>query len=301
MEAQSRHGITYLIDYYALLGTERAADIKAIRAAYHKQMLLYHEDRYAHLAEEARHMAVQRTRVLNEAWAVLKDLATRKEYDEKLAAWKGPLSTDGVPIVDPTREYFSVSVLMGDARHDEIDRMIQDALQKTAQFDLITFGIIEALFREGNSPSPEIRHAYQEQLEKRARYFEICEIIAWKELGMIHAPTATHLSLAHAEKTADKIAMVRNGLKQEVEKVVRMIAAGEMRALGAGGKDESALAIADPRAAIERYYAAAFVEFNARADKVRDAAKSIAETVDKQLDAMAWGYVPEQTEFFPRL
>ena len=125
--------------------------------------------------------------------------------------------------------------------------------------------------------------------------------LAWKELGMIHAPVATHLSLAHEEKTADKIAMVQNGLKQEVEKVVRMIAAGEMRALGAGGKDESALAIADPRAAIERYYAAALVEFNARADKVRDAAKSIAETVDKQFDAMAWGYVPEQTEFFSRL
>lgn len=134
MESKSQHGVTYLTDYYALLRVERHVDLKVIKFAYHAQLFLYHEDRYAHLAGEARQMAARRTLALNEAMAVLGNVEKRKEYDAKLAAWQGPLSTDGVPIVDPVRSYFSMSALMGEERRDEISRMIQDTLKHTAQY-----------------------------------------------------------------------------------------------------------------------------------------------------------------------
>lgn len=303
MEPQSKHGVTYLTDYYALLDVRRDADLRIIKFAFHHQLFLYHEDLYAHLAGEARQMAAQRTLVLNEAMATLGNVEKRKEYDAKLAAWQGPLSTDGVPIVDPVRSYFSMSALMGEERRDEISRMIQDALKHTAQYDPITFGIIETLYREASPPSEEIRHSYQEQLEKREHYFEILEEIAWEELGIVNARAVrSHVSITHDQETEGKIAVVRDGLKFEVAKLVRMIAAGEVKALPTGEDDDpSALVATNPHEAVERYYGAALVIFDAMTDNVRSAAKEVVQTVQKRLDTMAWRYEPAQTEFFPRL
>lgn len=303
MEPRSQHGITYLTDYYALLEIARDADAQAIKSAFHRQLFLYHEDRYAHLASEARQMAARRTLALNEAMAILGNAEKRKEYDAKLAAWQGPISTDGVPIVDPVRSYFSMSALMGEAWRDEISPMIQDALKHTAQYDAITFGVIEALYREASAPSEEIRHAYQEQLEKRERYFEVLEEIAWEELGMVNMRAVeSHVSITHDQETEGKIAAVRDGLKYEVAKLVHMIAAGEVKALPAGEEDDPAALVAtNPKAAVERYYGAALVIFDAMTDNVRNAAKEVVQTVEKRLNTIAWRYEPVQMEFFPRL
>lgn len=112
----------------------------------------------------------------------------------------------------------------------------------------------------------------------------------------------SHVSITHDQETEGKIAVVRDGLKYEVAKLVHMIAAGEVRALPTGEEDDPAALVAtNPHAAVERYYAKALVVFDVMTDNVRGAAKEVVQTVEKRLDTMAWRYEPAQTEFFPQL
>lgn len=67
-------------DYYSVLGVTPACEDVVIRAAYHALMRRYHPD--ADPSEEA----AERSRVINEAYAVLRDPGKRARYDETLGS-----------------------------------------------------------------------------------------------------------------------------------------------------------------------------------------------------------------------
>jgi hypothetical protein len=67
-------------DHYSVLGVTPASEDVVIRAAYHALMRRYHPD--ADPSEEA----AERSRVINEAYAVLRDPAKRARYDEALGS-----------------------------------------------------------------------------------------------------------------------------------------------------------------------------------------------------------------------
>jgi len=68
--------------YYAVLGVKPDAPAEEIRKAYRVMIQQYHPDLFAHEDHEwVRQEAAETTRKLNEAWGVLGDPATRRDYD----------------------------------------------------------------------------------------------------------------------------------------------------------------------------------------------------------------------------
>jgi curved DNA-binding protein CbpA len=75
------------IDHYQLLGVERAADAKAVRAAYYQQVRVFHPDR--HFGKPLGRFQAPLLRVFGkctEAYEVLRRNESRAEYDRYLAA-----------------------------------------------------------------------------------------------------------------------------------------------------------------------------------------------------------------------
>jgi predicted Zn-dependent protease with MMP-like domain len=70
-------------NYYAVLGVSPFATREQIRAAYRRQVKLWHPDRYTAMPRSLRMRAEQRVRRLTAAWAILGDPARRQSYDER--------------------------------------------------------------------------------------------------------------------------------------------------------------------------------------------------------------------------
>ena len=81
--------------YYELLQVTPTADLEIITAAYRALIRRHHPDRNPSPSADAT------TKLLNEAWEVLSDLAKRTEYDRKLAA--GSSSRPAPPPRPPSR------------------------------------------------------------------------------------------------------------------------------------------------------------------------------------------------------
>lgn len=80
------------MNYYETLGVDRGAEPKVIDAAYRAMMRRYHPDKFSGPKDEAE----RRAKLLNEAYAVLKDLEQRRSYDETL----GPAAVTELPAYD---------------------------------------------------------------------------------------------------------------------------------------------------------------------------------------------------------
>jgi curved DNA-binding protein CbpA len=66
--------------YYQTLGVDPGADTEAIKQAYRDQLKQWHPDKNAHRLEEAE----EQTKILNQAYFVLRDAERRKQYDKIL-------------------------------------------------------------------------------------------------------------------------------------------------------------------------------------------------------------------------
>lgn len=73
--------------YYEILGVDRLAEPDVIDAAYRAMMRRYHPDTFAGAKEEAE----RRAKLLNEAYAVLRDAERRHAYDETLGPAHRPV------------------------------------------------------------------------------------------------------------------------------------------------------------------------------------------------------------------
>jgi len=64
-------------DFYKILGVNDKAELAVIKAAYKALIMIYHPDRYS--GDKTK--AVNKTKAINEAYAVLIDPDKRKKYD----------------------------------------------------------------------------------------------------------------------------------------------------------------------------------------------------------------------------
>jgi curved DNA-binding protein CbpA len=74
-----------LTNYYKLLGIDPKADQQTVKRAYLDAMKEWHPDKNPDRTEEAE----EKTKVLNQAYQMLKDPETRKNYDRMLRYTKG--------------------------------------------------------------------------------------------------------------------------------------------------------------------------------------------------------------------
>jgi len=91
-------------DYYELLGLDRKATDKEIKAAYRKLARKWHPD--LHPAAEKKE-AEEKFKKINEAYEVLKDPDKRKRYDRLGSRWKDGQDFQGAPGANGARYYSS--------------------------------------------------------------------------------------------------------------------------------------------------------------------------------------------------
>lgn len=77
------------LDYYELLGLERAAPPTAVRVAYHTAQRRFHPDARRGAGAETRDAAERIARRIAEAYSVLRDARRRRLYDERNAEADG--------------------------------------------------------------------------------------------------------------------------------------------------------------------------------------------------------------------
>ncbi len=97
-------------NYYAILGIKYNADISAIKEAYHGLVKKYHPD----VSKEAG--AEERTKKINEAYAVLRDSKLREEYDRSSFKGESYIGADAAKCI--SRELFRI---YSDARAKDFD------------------------------------------------------------------------------------------------------------------------------------------------------------------------------------
>lgn len=91
-------------DYYELLGVDRKASDKEIKAAYRKLARKWHPD--LHPAAEKKE-AEDKFKRINEAYEVLKDPEKRERYDRLGSRWKDGQDFQGAPDMGGARYYSS--------------------------------------------------------------------------------------------------------------------------------------------------------------------------------------------------
>ena len=91
-------------DYYELLGVDRKATDKEIKAAYRKLARKWHPD--LHPAAEKKE-AEEKFKRINEAYEVLKDPEKRERYDRLGSRWKDGQDFQGAPGADGVHYYSS--------------------------------------------------------------------------------------------------------------------------------------------------------------------------------------------------
>ncbi|MDP3770580.1 MAG: J domain-containing protein [Candidatus Sungbacteria bacterium] len=295
------HGVDYLIDYYVILRVKHDADLQTIKKAYHDQQLLYHPDRYEHLAPEFRNQAEERSRTITDAYEILSDLEKRTVYNEKLAHWKGSISKDGMAIVDPTKPYFSCSTLLFPSDQGEIEKLIAGAMNQISGYNPETFEVIEALFHATQDPSDKIRKAYQEQLAKKDTHLLVKENMAWATIGFHNQPMGGAISLAHAKEIAQTIEQGRQKIGKEVARTLMMLGTGELKAIGPAGEELEIACTKDPEHALQIYYAKAIERFGAASEEITAFAQERIKVTEKRLDSIRCEYIPADQPCCSRL
>lgn len=94
------------VDYYTLLGIERAAKRDEVRAAFHRFALEHHPDRHTDLDAEGALEAAARYRRGAEAYRVLSDAEARRAYDQGLEKGQNRLDPEsaGKPAPKPAAQ-----------------------------------------------------------------------------------------------------------------------------------------------------------------------------------------------------
>ena len=99
MDYKPREGVDYIVDLYQVAAIPRDVNQEELKHALNERMREYHPDRLQGLAPEFKSAGERMVRLLNRAKVVLFDEVKRREYDEILSTWTGPVSKDGTPVI----------------------------------------------------------------------------------------------------------------------------------------------------------------------------------------------------------
>lgn len=86
----------FLHDWYAYLGIPRDASRDVVVNAFSAQLFAANPDRYRHMGAVFKAAAAQHLDLVSRAMKALRVPSVRAQYDAKLAAWTGPISSNGV-------------------------------------------------------------------------------------------------------------------------------------------------------------------------------------------------------------
>ncbi|MCX7959502.1 MAG: DnaJ domain-containing protein [Deltaproteobacteria bacterium] len=74
------------MDYYQILKVEPTANFSEIKEAYYRETRIFHPDNFINLTDsELKNRILKISRLITEAYVVLRDFEKRKKYDEQLA------------------------------------------------------------------------------------------------------------------------------------------------------------------------------------------------------------------------
>ena len=245
-------GVDYLVDYYAILGVEKAASSEEISQAWRNKQKQYHTDRFQGLAPELLEQAQDKLHKINEAYEILSDVVKRAAYDETLAGWEKPISKDGHSIIDLASSGFSLSGLLSNLTTDPETRE-REAETLALQFSNFSPASYEFFRKQAESPSgipPELKSAYLEQLAVRDLYLSLREGFLWESVGLRnHAPSPR---LEYAEQAEADLDEVVSKAVEGIEQQVLLLAAGELALLA---PPEDMASSADPNTMLAHYKA----------------------------------------------
>ena len=296
MLEESRLGVDYLVDWYAVLGVARDAEVEVIRTQCRALQHKYHPDRYERLAEEYKEAAGKRFVILTQAANVLLDADSRAAYDALLAEWKGPLSTNGHPIIVIGGPRMSPMRLL-DANGEEAQREMQEKARQFSGFDEKTYRLLERLMSLPK-PDAETVEAYREALRRRSVSLELQEAFLWEAAGFADRPIDNQAPRAYLARVEEDVRAAREAIVPQVVSTLLALEGREVKLLGSGG--ESTDATFD-QSMVEQKRECALTRFDEVTALIRDKAVERQEVIEKRLDLLTGQYAPEQPQRFPRL
>jgi curved DNA-binding protein CbpA len=207
MTYKPQEGVDYIVDLYAVAGTERDAAEADIKTALNGRAMEYHPDRLEGLAPEFLEKGERIAKLLNRARGILLDTDKRFEYDGILSSWEGPLSTDGTPIISMSRIQ---EVKFRDESPEQVEmhfRAYQIAIRSHTGYSPNRLDFLEQMLEQsGDDVSEELRSEYEDALLQKDRALAIEEAERSKLLGMPEIEEQNYAAtLNYGEETAVKI------------------------------------------------------------------------------------------------
>lgn len=279
MSYEPREGVDYIVDLYAVVRAAPESDTDELKRALHQRMAEYHPDRLEGLAPEFRSRGERMARLLNRAKVVLLDTERRQGYDEVLAEWEGPVSTDGTPIISMDRH---LQAQMEDREPEEIESIFAEQAERIAAMSGYTPGrlsFLEKMVAQAGEDIPDdLRAEYEDALLSYDRTLAIQEA---ERSGLLSLPDIRQggyrAGLDYLGDIAGEIEAARVTRKEEMR----------MRALGGVSTRLALLAGEEVEALSTDVVAASAVElpayFDQQAEKILEIATKRQEVVEKRL------------------
>jgi curved DNA-binding protein CbpA len=281
-------GRDYLVDHYAVLGIPKNASEAEIKEAFTTNISRWHPDLVARADPELQRIAEFRTRTFTNARDVLLNPETKEAFDQQLPIWDGPISTDGTPIIDPSR---LTKIYLQD------DQTLAEALDRgrvLSGYDAEMFAYIEEQFHTSPNPSPTLTKLYREGLAKKDSYLDIQEGILNESLG-ISQRNDMEITSNYLEETTNRLEESKVIHDNELEEQILMLDTTRAQALSAGpiNNNEDSQAHTD----IELYNENAQKRFDQRAQLILSLASEREEIIKKRLEMLEAEY-PHQEKLY---
>ncbi len=264
MPYEARNGFDFLIDYYSIAGAEHEPGIPPDLATGELSRLLrersaeYHPDRLEKMAKELREIAERKSKHLTDARTILLNEGRRKEYDDLLRSWTGPISADGTPVITLDRQMLGeYSLMTADEVESAIGKIRRDTELGTgyspSNIDLLE-GMISAA---GNDVPPALRELYEHALLTYDRVLATEDDYRSELVGRARdEERRVIVGFDYADKVAVEIDAAREARIAELKKFA-VISAGGRLALLAGETTEpvsSAEVVQAPVNGLPAYY-----------------------------------------------
>ena len=296
---EPREGVDYLINYYSVLDVARDASGDDVKAAYRGKIVLYHEDKYAHLAPEFREQAKIKTRILGKASEILSNETSRREYDERLDSWKGLISKDGTPII--SMKLGPAHFLGKDEDPNQLNSLLEQA-RTLSGYNPTIFGVIRDQYVAHEDPPSDLERAYAEVLGQRDLFLSTEDSFRRDFAGLDNAPAVTSSpNLLYLESARSEIATGREGIVEGVEHTLFQLRSGELQAIGPGADSLRHEMESDSSAALERYKEVALDRYDRDTSEIERVAGERQEVIEERLRILKGEYLLGQNKLTDRL